>query len=543
MMNARKKSFQIRRERGTSLIRNVDKLLRKPKERKNQLQNKIQDSKPKDPLHENFSQNIETLRSIYQNCADVIFRPFLLFGKTRAMMIYMKGLSDIIRIEKLVLSPLMQESFSELSSINEYIEQKMPIAKVNRVKMWADCLESISNGNPMLFYEGESDGFSLALNKWEKRSIEEPVAEGGIRGSREGFIESLEVNMSLLRRIIKSPSLKLQMMKTGKYTKTKVVLAYIDGLVEPALIEEITNRIERINIDGILESGYIEEMIEDNPFSPFPQVLTTERPDVACSNLLEGRAVILVEGTPFTLIAPVSFFSLIQSQEDYFQRFAIGTLIRLMRYLFLGVSLLLPSLYVALLTFHYEMVPTALLLSVAASRDAVPFPALVEALIMEITFEALREAGVRLPKQVGSAVSIVGALVIGQASVQAGLVSAPMVIVVAITGIASFMMPHYIAGIAIRMLRFPMMFLAGSLGLLGIMMGIIAIVIHLCSLRSFGVPYLAPLAPFKNSELKDVLWRAPWWMMDTRPHFTGNYDAARQKPNQAPSPEKGGNMG
>ena len=247
-------------------------------------------------------------------------------------------------------------------------------------------------------------------------------------------------------------------------------------------------------------------MIEDNPNSPFPQIMTTERPDVACSNLfLGGRAVILVEGTPFCLIAPISFFSLIQSQEDYYRRFMIGTLIRWLRYLFLGLSLLLPSVYIAVLTFHHEMVPSPLLLSMAASRETVPFPAIIEALIMEITFEALREAGVRLPKQIGSAVSIVGALVIGQASVQAGLVSAPMVIVVAITGISSFMMPRYIAGIAIRMLRFPIMLLAGTLGLLGIIMGVIAIVIHLCNLRSFGVPYLAPLAPLKGKELKDVL--------------------------------------
>ncbi len=245
--------------------------------------------------------------------------------------------------------------------------------------MLVDCIESISLGNPILFYEGESDGFSLGLVKWEKRSIEEPVAEGGIRGSREGFIEALEVNTSLLRRIIKSPALKMQSMKIGKYTQTTVAIAYIDGLADQTLIEEITNRLQRIEMDGILESGYIEEMIEDNPYSPFPQILATERPDVACAHLLEGRAVILVEGTPFTLIAPISFFSLIQSHEDYYERFMVGTLIRWLRYVFLGISLLLPSFYVAVLTFHQEMVPTALLLSMAASREAVPFPAIVEA--------------------------------------------------------------------------------------------------------------------------------------------------------------------
>ena len=184
------------------------------------------------------------------------------------------------------LAPLMQESVNELQPISEFLEHKMPVSKVTRVKMLADCIETISVGNPILFYEGESDGFSLGLIKLEKRSIEEPMAEGGLRGSREGFVESLQVNMSLLRRIIKSPALKLQSMKIGKYTKTTVTVAYIDGLVDQTLIEEITNRLQRIEIDGILESGYIEEMIEDNPYSPFPQLMATERPDVACAHLL-----------------------------------------------------------------------------------------------------------------------------------------------------------------------------------------------------------------------------------------------------------------
>ncbi|MFJ5622680.1 spore germination protein [Peribacillus loiseleuriae] len=521
------------------MIRNVSKLVGKTKEKESHLQKNHEDSKPQDTLHKNFNQNVEIIRSVYDNCSDVVFRPFLLFGKTRAIIIYIEGLSDIEGIEEFVLSPLMQEPTNEVQSLNEFLEQKMPVSKVKKVNMFADCIESISTGNPILLYEGENNGFSLGLAKWEKRGIEEAVAEAGIRGSREGFNESLEVNTSQLRRIIKSPALKIQTMKIGKYTKTTVAIAYIDGLVDKTLIEEITKRLERIEIDGILESGYIEEMIEDNPYSPFPQIMSTERPDIACSNLLEGRAVILVEGTPFTLIAPISFFSLMQSQEDYYQRFLMGTFIRWLRYVFLGISLLLPSLYTAILTFHQEMVPTQLLLSMASSREAVPFPALVEALLMEIMFEAMREAGVRLPKQIGSSVSIVGTLVIGQASVQAGLVSAPMVIVVSITGISSFMMPRYIAGIAIRMLRFPLIILAGTLGLLGIMMGMIAIAIHLCNLRSFGVPYLSPLAPLKTRELKDVLWRSPLWMMDTRPHLTGDANLFRQASGQEPSPKRG----
>ena len=521
------------------MIRNINKLLKKEKDKKPTTSINLENKRAKEALSGNFDQDIETFRSIYQNCSDVVFRSFFAFGQRKAMLIYIEGLSDVEGIENFVLIPFMGDPTNS-ESLNDYLEYKMPVSKVIKINIVADCIESISNGNPLLLCEEEVNAYSLGLAKREQRSLEEPVAEGGIRGSREGFTESIGIGTSLLRRIIKSPALKMHSMTIGDYSKTNVVLAYIEGIADNTLIEEITNRLKRIKIDGILESGYIEEMIEDNPYSPFPQIMTTERPDIACSNLLEGRAVILIEGTPFCLIAPITFFSLLQSHEDYYQRFMIGSIIRWLRYLFLGISLLLPSLYVAVLTFHQEMVPAQLLLSMAASREAVPFPAIVEAMLMEIAFEALREAGVRLPKQIGSAVSIVGALVIGQAAVQAGLVSAPMVIIVAITGISSFMIPRYIAGIAIRMLRFPIMLLAATLGLLGVMIGIIAIAIHMCTLRSFGEPYLSPLAPLKRNELKDVLWRSPLWMMDTRPHLTGESNEYRQTQGQRPSPKKGG---
>jgi len=327
-------------------------------------------------------------------------------------------------------------------------------------------------------------------------------------------------------------------LKIGRETKTQVIITYIENIADPTLIKEVKNRLSRIDIDGVLESGYIEEFIEDHPFSPFPQVLTTERPDVASANLLEGRVAILVDGTPFVLIVPVTLYSLLQAADDYYQRYLIGTLVRWLRYVFLLIALTLPSLYVAILTFHQEMIPTTLLLTIARTREEIPFPALVEALIMEVTFEVLREAGLRLPKQIGSAVSIVGALVIGDAAVNSGLVSAPMVMVVAITGIASFAIPRYNAAIAFRMLRFPMIFLAGTLGLLGIMLGLITIIVHLSTMRSFGVPYLSPFAPMQVSEMKDSLVRAPWWSLRKRPHFTGEYNKHRQPPGQKPTPVK-----
>ena len=486
-----------------------------------------------------LEQNVDILKTIYKDCTDVVFRSFLIGNQMEAVLVYIEGLANVDEIDDNVLAPLIQLGLEPDEALEKSIK-KLSISKVTKIETFAEGIKSILVGNPLLLIEGEKKALSLGLAKWEKRSIEEPSAEGVVRGPRDGFTETLGINIMLIRRRIKSPDLKMMAMKIGHYTQTNVVLSYMEGLADPTLIEEVKNRLQRINMDGILESGYIEEMIEDNPFSPFPQMLNTERPDVASAHLLEGRVVILVDGTPFVLIAPITFFSMLQSAEDYYQRFLVSTVTRWLRYLFVGISLLLPSLYVAVLTFHQEMVPTALLINIAASRELVPFPALVEALIMEITFEALREAGVRLPKQIGAAVSIVGALVIGQAAVQAGLVSAPMVIVVAVTGTASFMIPRYVQGVAFRMLRFPIMFLAGILGLLGIMLGIIGISIHLCTLRSFGVPYLSPIAPIKVREWRDVLIRAPWWMLNKRPHLTGEYNANRQSPKQKPGPHQGG---
>ncbi|WP_420490914.1 spore germination protein [Neobacillus drentensis] len=491
-------------------------------------------------LSSDLYENLHVLRSMYQDCFDVVFKTFLIGGQTNAVLVYIDGLSNIVEIDNHVLTPLMSEPEGRVRSLHELVEKKIHISKTKEIKTIVECIENISVGNPVLLVNQEECGIALGLSSWEKRSVEEPSAESVVRGPREGFVETIAINTSLLRRKIKSPALKMKSIKIGRYTDTLVVIVYMDGLADQTLIKEVENRLRRIEIDSVLESGYIEELIEDNPLSPFPQLLNTERPDVAAGNLLEGRVVILFDGTPFVLIAPITFFSLLQSPEDYYQRYMTSSIIRLLRFVFIVLSLVLPSIYVALLTFHHEMVPTTLLISIFSSRESVPFPALVEALMMEISFEALREAGVRLPKQVGAAISIVGALVIGQAAVQAGLVSAPMVIVVAITGIASFMVPHYSQGIALRMLRFPIMLLAGFLGLFGIMLAVITIAIHLCTLRSFGVPYLTPIAPMKGDELKDALIRAPWWKMNKRPHLTGEFNPYRQSSGQKPDPTQGG---
>lgn len=520
----------------SSLIHNLFKRLRA-----NQTENDTQQSSSDIPslqeMDSNLQHNLERLHSIYANCSDVICRTFLIGEHTNAALMYIDGLSDSEGIEEYVFSPLLRlEVEGSGIGILKLVQKQLAVTQVKEFTTFTQCIEYVSNGFPILIIDNEARGLALGLNKWEKRAIEEPSAEVGIRGPREGFTETLRINTSQIRRIIKSPYLKMETLTIGQYTQTNTVIAYIDGLADLKVVEEVRNRLQRIQLDGILESGYIEELIGEHPLTPFPQLLNTERPDVTCSNLLEGRIAILTEGTPFVLIAPITLFSLMQSQEDYYHGFWYGTITRILRYVFTLLSLLLPSFYVAAVSFHQEMIPGALLTSMASSREEIPFPALVEALIMEIFFEALREAGIRLPKQIGAAISIVGALVIGQAAVQAGLISAPMVIVVALGGISSFMIPKYIAGLAIRVLRFPLIILAGTLGLVGVITGLIAIVLHLCKLNSFGVPYLASVTNPQLKEMKDVMIRSPLWMMNTRPHLTGGTNKFRQAPGQKPGP-------
>lgn len=496
-----------------------------------QLEESSEESK--DVIKGVLSDDIQYLKDTYKDCYDVVFHFFETKEQKSAVIIYIQGLSNIEEINENVIKPLLLNNWTTDARF-----LKIPISEIKNNTTYNDCIQAIGSGQPLLMIDGEKVALSLGIVKSETRSIEEPVGESVIRGPREGFIEAISVNTSLLRRRVRSPQMKMQQFTIGKHTQTTIVIVYIEGLANIELIEELKHRLDKIDIDGILESSYIEELIEDSPISPFPQILSTERPDTVVANILEGRVAIVIDGTPFSLILPVTLFSFLQSAEDYYQRYFISTMIRWVRFLFFFISLLLPSFYIALVTFHQEMVPTVLLISMASAREMVPFPSLIEALFMEITFEALREAGVRLPKQIGSAVSIVGALVIGQAAVQAGIVSPAMVIVVSITGVASFMTPRYNLGFAIRILRFPIMILAGTLGILGIMLGICGIVIHLCKLRSFGVPYLSTLAPIHMDQLKDTLVRAPIWKLNTRPRLTGKYNKYRQSKNQKPRPPK-----
>jgi spore germination protein len=484
----------------------------------------IDDYKPK-PIFPSIDENEKFLKQVFADNSDVVIRKFQINNGPFALILHIDGLTNTLTLDDTIKTLMVLEG-------NErYIEQiknkTLPISDIVVCDNFGDLFSHFLSGDSILLVDGEQTAISMGLRAFERRMVSEPETETSIRGPREGFTENLRTNTSLIRRKIKSPRLKMKPFIIGSETNTALVVTYIQGLADPNLVKEIISRLEKVKIDSILESGYIEELIQDHRYSLFPQLQNTERPDTVAASLLEGRVAIIVDGTPFVLLAPMVFWQWIQASDDYYERFYLATLLRLIRLLFLFMALFTPAIYIALTTFHQEMIPTSLLLNIAASRENIPFPAVVEAMIMEIAFEALREAGVRLPKTIGQAVSILGALVVGSAAVQAGIVSAAMVIVVSLTGIASFTLPRYNAAISVRMIRFPLMIIASIFGLLGIVIGFMFIIGHLTRLTSFGTPYLSPVVPFYGSDFKDTAVRAPWWKMKKRPRFLTAPDEVR----------------
>ncbi|MET3546301.1 spore germination protein KA [Paenibacillus favisporus] len=406
-------------------------------------------------------------------------------------------------------------------------EKALAVGEIYEISEWSKLYIHLMSGDTILFIDRIGIAVIASTKGGERRSVSEPESQTVIRGPREGFTESIRTNTALLRRKIKSPNLWLEEMQLGRVTQTDVGIMYIHGIVDEKNVDEVRKRLSVIDIDGVLESGYIEELIENTNKTIFPTIYHSERPDVIAASLLEGRIAILVDGTPFVLLLPTTFNMFFQASEDYYNRFDVGSLIRVLRFSSFLIGLLLPSFYVAIIGFHQEMIPTSWLLKLAVQREGVPFPAFVEAFIMETVFEILREAGVRMPRSVGNTISIVGGLVLGQAAVEAGIVSPVVVIVVSLTAIASFVSPAYNIGIAARMLRFIMLIAASLFGIYGIACTLLMMVLHLCSLKSLNVPYMTPYSPIILSELKDSMIRAPQDHMKKRPKLISRNDTVR----------------
>ncbi|WP_108995820.1 spore germination protein [Paenibacillus agaridevorans] len=471
--------------------------------------------------------------------ADFSVRRFRIFGHYSAVIYCFSHMVQQTMLNEEIMKPLMNVP----SHLNPELLVREELAEflvnetlyhcgVETEKMMDRLLSAVLAGDTVIAIEGVKAALLISTRGIEKRGIEQPATEQVIRGPREGFIETLGTNLGLIRYRLQSTQLRVESMEIGRRTKSKVALCYLRDITDPNLLKELKRRLSNIDIDGILDSGYLEQFIEDNKWSPFPQVQYTERPDKIVANLLEGRVAILVDGSPLALVVPTIFAQFYQTVEDYTERFLLMSAIRLARLVALIFSLVFPALYVAVISFNPELIPTEFAVAVAGGRAGVPFPAVVEVLIMEVSMEVLREATIRLPQQVGGALSIVGVLVIGQAAVAAGFASPITVVIIALTTIGSFATPAYNAALALRLLRFPLIFMAGTFGLYGVMIGLILIANHMLSLKSFGVPYLSPIVPGNFQGMKDVLIRSPLSWMNRRPSFLAPQDDVKLRPPQ-----------
>lgn len=464
-------------------------------------------------LGSSLKENLALLRARLRQSADLGEEQLDWGAGTRATLLFMIGLVDMARIQMGIVRPIQSWDGPVPDSLERVAAQVTESPASTVTPQVEKALDLLLRGYALLLVDGREGALLLPVQGGEARPPEEPDNEPSVRGPRDGLVESLITNRALLRRRIRNASLRFEAVILGSESKTMVNLVFLDGAAPQELLGEVRRRIKAIRTDGLLDAGMLEEMVEDNPWSPFPQVLATGRPDRASAALLSGRVVLLVDQSPLALIVPAVFWDFLHVPEDYYERWWAASFIRLLRVTGIFLSLTLPAMWILMVAFHQEMLPTPLALSVAGGREQVPMPVLVETLLMEVTFEFLREAGIRLPRGVGQTVSIVGALVIGQAAVQAGLVSPANVIVVSMTGLASFVSPSYSMAYSFRLLRFALLLVSGAFGLLGFGLVLVLILMHLVAMKSFGVDFLSPVLPYTPGSAREWTYRPSWrWL-------------------------------
>lgn len=487
--------------------------------------------KQKSPtLEKALSSNILRIEALLLNCPDIIYRSLLIADQQPSTIIYLNNLTNVDVLQRDVLTPLLKH----VKPIEDIDEAKniIPIADISLQTQINALMDELLNGKVILMINGIDMAMSLGLTHNVHRDISEPVAEKNVRGPHGGFIENLGTNIGVLRQLVQNNNLKFSSVTLGTSTNQKATIAYIEGIANPKIFEVLYDKVKAINYDGLISIGHIEQFITDMPYSLFPQYEATERPDKAVAALLEGRFILMLAGTPVVLIAPVSFFSFFQATDDFSSNWMFGSFLRLMRIIAGTMAMFLPALYIAVISYHYYMIPLNLLIPLAESRQKVPFPPIIEALIMEATLELLREASIRLPTYIGTSLGVVGGLIIGQAAVDAGIVSSLMIIVVAVTAISTFLVPSYDMELSIRISRFIIMILASIFGIIGIVISAATILAHLIDLKSLGQPYFQPLMPLKLNDLKDTLIRMPIAMLRKRPNIAKPIDKTRGRKNE-----------
>jgi spore germination protein KA len=491
-------------------------------------------------LSKKLDDNKQVLAEIFDRCEDLVTREIRIGkqGSTRALAVFLDSLVNLETLEETTTEPLQTIQVPPSGVTMEWLtEAAIPNARVLIYKRWVDVAGEITKGLVALFIEGQDRALLLYAPEIVDRPVMMPQTESVARGSLDAFNENGRLNLALVRKRLHTTRLAVEKVDIGEVTKYRINLVYLKGYVYEGLVEEIRTRLLRIRIDGVLGSGQIEELIQDAPYSPVSGIGVTERPDRVVSALLQGKAALILDNDPFSLIVPTALATDMQSPEDYYNRYWFATFIRLLRWSSLLIALLAPAFYVAVTTFHQDLIPTGFLSSILSSRASVPFPGMVEAMVMLLAFEVLQEAGIRLPKAFGQTIGVVGAILIGQVAVSAGLVSPVVVLTIALTAIASYTLTSLDLSTGLRILRFVLIIAAGCLGLFGVMAVFVMVTFQLCALRSFGIPYLASFAPLSLGDLKDTFVRAPIWAMRMRPRLQGYVEPVKQDSNK-PRPPK-----
>ncbi len=486
-------------------------------------------------IRKDLEQNIQYIENKLENCGDIIKKKFSI-GKEKEIqfyVVYTDGLTKTDMLEESVLAPLLKNFTKSENDLMRQLEySSIQTADMKEIYDLDEAITNILAGNTILFVDGYDYGILISSKNFPTRGVQEADQEVVIRGPKDSFNENLRTNTALIRRRIRDINLKVEQLQVGERSKTDIALMYMDDLVRPDILNAVKERLDEVSMDGILDGGMLEQLLEKNWKSPFPQFQSTQRPDKTASALLEGRIVLVVDNSPAALILPATFQIFFQASDDYYERWEVASFARILRYMASFLAIGLPAFYIAVANFHTEILPTSLILSIAAAREGVPFPVVVEVLLMELAFELLREAGIRLPGQLGGTIGIVGGLIVGQAAVDAGLVSTIVVIVVSLTAIASFAVPNETFASAFRMLKFLMIAFSSFYGIYGFFLGWLFLFIHLASLKSFCIPYMMPsVAGSLNSseDEKDFHLRWPLFSMKKRPVFTREGARTRRK--------------
>ncbi|HJD00507.1 spore germination protein [Candidatus Arthromitus sp. SFB-turkey] len=480
-----------------------------------------------DKIFHNLDESISYLKNLFKDNTDIIFREFEVKNR-KCLILYIDGMADRNIINNFVMETLL-DSNRDFWDLNENLEKMLTVSDMKKSLSLKNVVVSVLSGETAIFIDGKTEAYIIATRSWPNRGVSEPSGESVIRGARDGFTETIRFNTALIRRRIRDTRLKVESTTVGVRSKTDVAIVYIDDIVNNDILNDVKKKLENIDIDAILDSGYIEQLIEGDRWNIFPQVQATERPEVVSSAIYEGKVCIVVDNSPFVLITPTTFSNLFQTPDDYNLRWIYSSFSRIIRFVALIISLVLPSLYVAVTSFHTSIIPTKLAYSIASSRQGIAFPPIFEAIIMEVFLAFLLEAVVRLPKAIGSTIGIVGGLIIGQAAVSAGLVSPVMIVVVALTIISGFMSPNYEITLSIRIFRILYIIMSGIIGFYGIILGTFIFLTYLLRMDSFGVPYLSPIVNMRKKDFKDIFVKYPLYMFKDRPKYMDTQDKKRQK--------------